>query len=862
MKLLERETLLAQLQEQFKRAMAGPGVLAFVEGEAGIGKTALLRALADGQRAGTPVYWGACDALQTPRPLGPLYEIAMQAGGELQSALDTGMDRLRVFTALLDLLRRRPSLVLMEDLHWADEATLDLLRYLGRRIERTRSLVVASFRSDEITSSHPLRLVLGDLATTGVQRFVPQPLSVDAISKLAEQTVDAAMIHRVTGGNPFFATEVLVAGGQGVPVTIRDAVLARAARLHSSARAILDAAAVAGPRIEPWLLHELAGTENKFVDECLTTGVLCVNDGLFAFRHELARQAILGAMTPTRLLSLHRLVLHVLQSPVAPSTDLARLAHHAEGAQLAEAVAQFAPAAAREAASKGAHRQAAQQFARALRYAAPDPAPRASLLDNYASECHLAGMMDEAINARQNAATSWRQVGDSGRQAITLARMAHSMVIDGHNVAAEATMREALALIESQPETQAAVTTHRWAAYLRMLDRDLDSAVREGRIAMVSAERLGDPEASIHCLNTIGSSLILQEQVDEGLRHLEESRALAERLQYDLWVALALGNLGTACGEVYRLDLAEDALRRCIEFSIERDIESARLYQSSWLALIHLYRGRWKEATDVAHAVLAEPSAQGIARMMALIALGRVRARRGDPGTWEALDEARALAAKTITLQRVAPVQAARAEAAWLEGRIAEAASEAVPGIELAVRKQHAWFTSELMFWSCAVERPVRSKPPDFCTNHPFSLEIAGHWRAAAAAWRALGCPFETARALSEGDEPAQREALATFESLGAHPMVERVRHKLRSAGARGLRRGPRESTRKHPSGLTSKEVAVLTLLSQGMRTKEIGQRLNRSARTIDHHLAAIFVKLNVSSRAEAVSTAHRLGIV
>lgn len=151
---------------------------------------------------------------------------------------------------------------------------------------------------------------------------------------------------------------------------------------------------------------------------------------------------------------------------------------------------------------------------------------------------------------------------------------------------------------------------------------------------------------------------------------------------------------------------------------------------------------------------------------------------------------------------------------------------------------------------------------PEFCAQHPCALEATGRWREAAEAWRAHGCPFETARALMQGDESAQREALAALEALGARPLVERVRRRLRAAGARGLPRGPRESTQQHPAGLTSREVAVLALLASGLRNKEIAQRLHRSPRTIDHHLQAVFAKLAVSSRLEAVSAARRLGVV
>jgi DNA-binding CsgD family transcriptional regulator len=207
-------------------------------------------------------------------------------------------------------------------------------------------------------------------------------------------------------------------------------------------------------------------------------------------------------------------------------------------------------------------------------------------------------------------------------------------------------------------------------------------------------------------------------------------------------------------------------------------------------------------------------------------------------------------------------MQAARAEAAWMEGRAVDGYADAAAGVELAARKRHVWFTSELLF-SCQRASGTMPIPfPEPCARNPFALEAAGAWREAAEAWRAVGCPFETARSLAEGDEPAQKEALGILESLGARPMVERVRHKLRAAGVRGLARGPRETTKSHPAGLTSKEVAVLLLLADGLRNKEIAQRLSRSARTIDHHLAAIFAKLGVNTRAEAVSAAHRLGVV
>jgi DNA-binding CsgD family transcriptional regulator/tetratricopeptide (TPR) repeat protein len=854
MELLEREELLGTLQKLRHRAAAGEGTLLFIEGEAGIGKTSLLQTFCR-RHKDAPVHWGGCDALDPPRPLAALHEIAASLNAELQRALREGRERIQVFGAFLSAVAK-PSLIVFEDLHWADQATLDFLRYVGRRIDRTHTLLIGSFRNDEVGPAHPLRVVLGDLATCGARRLALQPLSLAGVKQLiGERNIDAAALYRATGGNPFFVTEVLATDDAGVPSTVRDAVLARAVRLAPLARAVLEAAAVAWQRAEPWLLHELTTADSGPVEECLATGVLSAQEGGVAFRHELSRQAILETMPSERLLSLHRLALRALRTQAPSSQDLARLAYHAEGAALEDAVLKFAPEAARESSAIGAHRQAAQQFARALRFAMAPTAQRAALLDDYAYESQLSELMSDAIDARQSAAKLWRDLGNTQRHAVSLARLADALVVSGRNLEGEAAMREAVSLVGAESGSAAAVTVRRWAAHLRMLDRDVDEAIRQGEMARTGAEQNGDQEAIVHCLNTIGSSMILNGRVDHGVASLEQSRVLAEQQHWDFWVAKAFVNLGSVCGEVYRFDLADTYLRRGIEFCSERDIDFARLYQLAWQALVWMYRGRWTEVSGVAHVVLADQRSPVIARVTALVALGRVRARRGDRGVWEALDEARELAGNTGTLQRVALIQAARAEAAWFEGRTADAANEASVGLELALQKRHPWFAAELLFWCWQGDGSLPGGLPDYCARLPFALEIAGRCREAAAAWRELNCPFESARALGESDEPAQREALGIFESFSARPMIERVRYKLREGGVRGSRHNS-------GGGLTSKEVEVLGLLAQGLRNKEIGERLHRSTRTVDHHLAAIFTKLDVSSRAEAVSAAYRLGVV
>ena len=871
MALLERDSLLAQLRVQWVESCRGPGRLVFIEGEAGIGKTTLLPAFATSLHGEATVLWGACDAMLTPQPLGALEDMVRPlppSGGAL-ARLVAGLagqagDRRRLFVALLDLLAERPTLAVIEDLHWADGATLDLLRFLGRRLVGTRSLLLASLRSDEVEHEHPLRAVLGDLATTGALRLPLPPLSLEAVRRLcAGSRLDAAGLHRETGGNPFFVTEVLAAGprqGQSVPATVADAVLARAGRLSSpAARAVLDAAAVAGPRVEPWLLHALTTADSACVEECLATGVLCTEGASYTFRHELARQAVLQAMTPTRTMRLHRQVLQSLAAHASTRHAAARLALHAAGAADAGAVLRWAPVAAQEAAARGAHRQATEHWLGALQHAG-DAGERARMLDAYAASAHWSGQMDRAVAARRDAARFWCAAGQPEAAAASLADQANLCTLSGQRAQAQTAMDEACRLVGAKADTAASRKVHGTAAWLRLADGDAAEAAALAGQVLSAAQRAGDADAVIDNLKSLGAALMLLGRVAEGAGHLERGFAMALERHNEGSAGQMLANLGTGFVNAMQLARAEDCTRRGIAFCGDRDLDAPRLLQTATLANILMLKGAWDEAAAAAQAVTSDPRATVIARIAALAVLGRLRARRGEEGAWALLDEARDLAARAGALRTIAPARA-RAEAAWIEGRNDDAAREAAPLAALAVTKRQAWMAAELLMWhrlTSADPLPV----PAFCADHPCALEATGRWREAADAWRTHGCPFETARALMQGDERAQREALAALETLGARPLAERVRRRLRAAGARGLPRGPRESTQQHPAGLTNREVAVLALLASGLRNKEIAQRLHRSPRTIDHHLQAVFAKLAVGSRLEAVSEARRLGVV
>ncbi len=426
--LLERNTFIDALDGCFEDLSGGRGRLVLLAGEAGVGKTALVRRFCQRHDAGARILWGACDALHTPRPLGPFVDIASCTGGALEQAVQGGEKPAGCFAALIaELEARLPTILVLEDLQWADEATLDILTMLGRRANAVSALTIATYRDDAQVAHDPLRAAIGELsAGSGVRRLSLPRLSAAAVSQLAEpHDVDGAALYQRTAGNPFFVTEVLSAGTGELPATVRDAVLARAGLLSNSARRVLDAVAIMPPRIEVWLLEELLNAQIDHLDECLASGMLHAEGRAVAFRHDLARQAVEEAIPPHRRVVLHRDVLIALRARADGLTDPARLAHHAEAAGDGAAVLEFAAAAAAKAASLGAHREAAAQYARALRFAdGLGPSERGELLERRSHECHLIADFSDAIACLEAALLSYRNVGHRRQEGVVLRSLA------------------------------------------------------------------------------------------------------------------------------------------------------------------------------------------------------------------------------------------------------------------------------------------------------------------------------------------------------------------------------------------------------------------------------------------------------
>jgi DNA-binding CsgD family transcriptional regulator len=869
MQLLERESALDALGGWFAEARAGRGRLVLVDGEAGVGKTTLVEEFALRHRQAARVLWGACDALTTPRPLGPLADVAPALGGRLDQLLRDEAPREVLFPALLGRLRdsRVATVLVIEDVHWADEATLDLLRFLARRLGPAPTLVVVTYRDDELGPQHPVQLLAGDLTSSAlVRRLRLEPLSRQAVAVLAgPHGVDPDVLHETTGGNPFFVTEILAAGHEAIPATVVDAVLARAARLSPPARQVLDAAAVVAPPVETWLLVEAAGAAAAQVDECVAAGMLRGQAGGVGFRHELARLAVERALAPGRRAELHGRALAALLTRPGAAPDPARLAHHADGAGDGLAVLAHAPVAARRAAALGAHREAAAQYARALRFAdGLAPAVRAELLERHSYECYLTDQLVEATASRARALGCWRTLRDRRREGDTLRWLSRLAWFQGRNADAERAGREAVELLEGLAPGPELAMAYSNLSQLAMLAANTDEALAWGSRAIELAESLGQTEILVHALNNVGTAE-MQASRPAGQPTLERSLALALAHGLEEHAARAYTNLAWDALDHRDYPLASRYLDEGIRYCTDHDLDTWRLYMLASQARWDFEQGRWNEATRTVEAVLRDPRTAPVSRINALAVLGRVRARRGDPGVWPALDEALALATVTGELQRLGPVAIARAEAAWLEGDPAAARAMVEDALARAERtKSYAWLTGELAFWLGRLGGPNRlpSRGLPDGSAEPFALQMANAWEAAAACWRALGCSYEAAAALADGDqEPQLRQALAELERLGARPLAAAVARRLRELGVRGLARGPRPATRANPANLTARETQVLALVTEGLRNADIARRLFVSPKTVDHHVSAILAKLGVRTRGEAARAAARLGI-
>ncbi|MDD7942334.1 LuxR C-terminal-related transcriptional regulator [Actinomycetospora lutea] len=831
-RVLERGEVLAELDAALAAARAGEGRTVLLAGEAGLGKTTVLRTWTAGL-AGVRLLEGACDDLVTSRTLGPFHDAALDAP-DLRAALAAGGTD-AVYDAVLAELAHDVTVLVVEDVHWADEATLDVLAVAARRVARLPAVLVLSYRDDEVDPGSHLQRLLGGLPAASTRRPELRPLTVGAVTELAGAA--GLRVHAATLGNPFLVTELLAAQSEGLPVSVRDAVLARVADLPRPARELLELLAVIPGHADAALLEALRPAWRDDVEVPERRGIVGLTGGLdggtVAFRHELARQAVEQALPPIRRLGLERAVLAALLAHDPP--DRARILHHAARCGDVDAVLTHAPAAARAAAAAGAHQQSLAWYAQLAPHAAMlPPAEQAAIAEEHAWELYTAHRVEEAVATARHA-VALREAGDDPAATVrALVGLSRHLYIRGDVADAVATLDRAVDLGPGD----ALAHTHR--GVLRVLADDEEAGLAE--LAAAPPTALGT------VYRGLGRAFLGHADGPDIVRAgLDAARAAGHREHAARgWTSLvkALRRLG-------RDDEVAAVVAEGLESTRSGDFLSHGYSLEAFGLQLMVDDGRWDAAEAGLRRLVDTVPEAGILARETLPALGRLLARRGDPDADAVLARAWELATRSDSLPVLLTTAAGLAEQAWLAGDGSREHDRIRALLARSRRPGLAGARGDLLRQGLRAGLPVATDEPvgDLWPRH--ALALAGDHRGAAAAWPAGS--YEQALELVDGDdEESVTAGLRILDDLGAAPAARHARRRLQALGVRRIPRGPQAGTRAHPEGLTPRQADILALVADGLTNAQIADRLVLSVRTVDHHVSAVLAKLGVGSREEA----------
>jgi DNA-binding CsgD family transcriptional regulator/tetratricopeptide (TPR) repeat protein len=852
--LLERDVVLNELRGALACATGGEGRVVLVSGEAGIGKTSVVRAFLAGLGATGPirVLRGACDDLVTPRTLGPFHDMARRANPAVRAALAADAAD-AVFDALLDELAIATTVLIVEDVHWADEATLGVLAFLARRLERSPAMLLLTYRDNEVPQESPLQRLLGTVSSLVGVRVTLEPLSARGVTQLAGDHGAGLRLHASTGGNPFFVTELLAAQDEGLPASVRDAVLARAASLAEPARALLDLLAVVPGRLEAELLNVLHPSWVQDAGPAERRGIVEMRDGALAFRHELSRQAVANALPWARRHQLGHAVLDALlaREPV----DEARVLHHAVDCGDADVIIRFGPVAARGAARAGAHQQALAHYEQLRPHTGLlGLADRAAVTEEHAWELfYNAHRISDAVDMSRAAVQLWSEVGEPVRLGRAHVTLAWHLYLNADVAEAGSVVTRAVALLDSTGDMAARALARSYRGFLLVLSDREEQGLAELEVAQELVQQSGTRRLRAACVSYQGLGRAFLGDV-EGLQLLQRGIAEAAADGQREFVALGYTSL-------------VKALRRFgCDADVRRYAEEGLAYTQEWdfrshgyALAAHLYQllaqeGSWDAAEAGLRKLMASVPEPGILGRETLPHLGRLLMRRGHPDAVPLLDQAWELAVSADILPVLVPAGLAHIERAWLAGEPEPEWDRATLLLERTNRPGATRYRGELLRYVKRCGWPVK----EFAGCRPeHALGLRGDWAGAAEAWRRLGDPYEQALELADsGQAKPTLEALRLLDDLGAEPAARIVRARLRALGVTRVPRGPREATREHPAGLTERQADVLAMLGDGLTNAEIAARLVVSVRTVDHHVSAILAKLGVQNRRDAARAA------
>jgi DNA-binding CsgD family transcriptional regulator/tetratricopeptide (TPR) repeat protein len=864
MELIERAGFLASLQTEFKNVAEGEGHCILLCGEAGMGKTSLVKAFCRQHKNDCKIYQGTCDALFTPRPLAPLYDIAWQIRPDLwQNNVDIA-DRAGFFNSVLQELcgQNGTILIIFEDIHWADEATLDFIKFMARRIARIHCLFILTYRDNEIHSRHPLRNVLGQLPADSFTRLQLSPLSKQAVDKMAgEKGYSGEDVYSISGGNPFYVNEILASYSPGIPDNIKDSILSVYNLQDKKTKQVWEILSVLPTGFELKYLEKIDPGYAEGVENSLDTKILVLNEGMIFFKHELYRRTIESSLSPLVRVALNKKILNLFLESFQQNNETERIIHHAKNANEYELVERYAPLAARQAAAVGAHIEASKLYFSAIEYYhGNDKNKLVEFYESYAYECYLTNKHKEAIIYTTRSLNLWKEKNDQEKIGNCMRFLSRLWWFEGNQKQAESYSVQSIEVLDQQPSSKAKAMAYSNMSWLKISMEHAAESLLWAEKAIAIALEVDDEETLSHALNNMGSALMLDgSTMQKGIVLLQQSLEIASKNSYHEHVARGYAILGSDAVSIKEYKIAKKALEEGIFYCDERDLDSQKSYMLGYQSRLNLETGNWKDAYAVAEDLLKNENLLPVVKFTALTVLATIKIRRGDQDALPLFFEAKALAFETMELQRIIPAFIALLEYEWITGKSyieMEALSHAINRL-VEVGKFSK--KSRFYFWLRKTGKDYLLPKEELENEEENSLTA---FIKEVELWENWGCPYEHALALFEGSDPDKKRAIAIIHQLGAAAVYEKMKLEMRSSGIKSIPRGIRKTTQANAAHLTERELDVLSLLKEGMQNKEIADRLFISAKTVDHHISALLFKLDVNSRVKAVHEAIHLGII
>ena len=864
MQLLEREKQLEILLTGFAKAVQGEGRSFFILGEAGAGKTSLIRHFSEQVKGQCSVYVSFCDSLYTPRPLGPVYDLAYKINRDLASSLGSFTSRTDLFAAVYDAFTSSsaPSIFIIEDVHWADEATLDFIKFFSRRINHSSSLLLMSCREFEAACNHPLRNVMGELPRDSFSRISLPAFSKATVEKLAsERGYSGENLYEITGGNPFYVMEMLASYREEIPDNVKDAVLALFNPLVGKTRDIWEMLSIMPEGMETNILATFDTDWELVLDRCVTYGVLLIRNDKVLYKHELFRRTIESSISPLRRIQLNRKILESFLDRFIREGAIERIVHYATNAGDNSLVAKYAPLAAKQAALLAAHTQAAKLYKTAIDFN-EDKSPETliSLYEAYSYECYLINHIQDAIIYTGKALRLHQAMGNPTRIGNTIRFLSRLWWFFGNRKESIKYAMEAISIFETESISPEKAMAYSNLSQLKMLSAEFEDTLFWGNQAIKMARELNNPDILSHALNNVGAAQMAKpDHEQEGFKNLMESLDIALKHDAQEHAARAYTNIIANFTANREYEKANIYLAKGIQYCLDKDLHSWMRYKLGWKARLLLDTGRLQEAKAIAASLLEFPDLTSIVKINALYILGTIDTWEGIQTSIELLNEAKQLAFITEEAQRILPVTLALSQYEWLKNQFVMNEDEISTAVSMIRQTGLNDQTLQALYW-------LKKSRPDHQAIQQLYQQFEqdrNHSKIADSYFEKMfNCSFEKAVLLFEGSDTEKKQSLAILEELQATAVIKKLKDDLRDSGQSKIPRGMRSSTRNNPALLTSRELDILQLLRTGAANKEIAAQLFISPKTVDHHISSILFKLDVPSRVKAVGEAEKRGIL